>query len=192
MDSQKSSPTPLFKSINCLVLSFLYGPTHTSIHDYWKDLVHCWSFMGAPEGGLHRFSPLFHAGLRSAGLGFLERPQKQRRGTGPWLHLQKDLQTLLVGLYLHQQCRLECGQGCTERTGMWSWNPDLQQLLPAWVPELLGWPKSLFGMFCKILWKNPNEIFGQPNGFGVCVRISLICVTACWALLSSLNGPLVW
>ena len=130
--------------------------------------------MGAPEGGLHRFSPLFHAGLRSAGLGFLERPQKQRRGTGPWLHLQKDLQTLLVGLYLHQQCRLECGQGCTERTGMWSWNPDLQQLLPAWVPELLGWPKSLFGMFCKILWKNPNEIFGQPNGFGVCVRISLI------------------
>ena len=35
-DSQKSSPTAQFKSINSLVLSFLYGPTLTSIHDYWK------------------------------------------------------------------------------------------------------------------------------------------------------------
>ena len=34
---QESSPTPQFKSINSLVLSFLYGPTHTSIHDYWKN-----------------------------------------------------------------------------------------------------------------------------------------------------------
>ena len=29
----KSSPTPQFKSINSSVLSFLYSPTHTSIHD---------------------------------------------------------------------------------------------------------------------------------------------------------------
>ena len=34
---QESSPTPLFKSINSLVLSFLYGPTLTSIPDYWKN-----------------------------------------------------------------------------------------------------------------------------------------------------------
>ena len=33
---QESSPTPQFKSINTLVLSFLYSPTLTSIHDYWK------------------------------------------------------------------------------------------------------------------------------------------------------------
>ena len=33
-DSQESSPTPQFKSINSLVLSFLYCPTLTSIHDY--------------------------------------------------------------------------------------------------------------------------------------------------------------
>ena len=33
----KSSPTPQFKSINSLALSFLYGPTLTSIHDYWKN-----------------------------------------------------------------------------------------------------------------------------------------------------------
>ena len=33
----KSSPTPQFKSINSLVLSFVYSPTLTSIHDYWKN-----------------------------------------------------------------------------------------------------------------------------------------------------------
>ena len=36
-DSQDSSPTPQFKSINSLVLSFLYDTTLTSIHDYWKN-----------------------------------------------------------------------------------------------------------------------------------------------------------
>ena len=36
-DSQESSPTPQFKSINFLALSFLYGPTLPSIHDYWKN-----------------------------------------------------------------------------------------------------------------------------------------------------------
>ena len=35
-DSQESSPTPQFKSINSLVLSLLYSPTLASIHDYWK------------------------------------------------------------------------------------------------------------------------------------------------------------
>ena len=33
----ESSPTPHFKKINSLVLSFLYGPTLTSIHDQWKN-----------------------------------------------------------------------------------------------------------------------------------------------------------
>ena len=36
-DSQESSPTPQFKSINSLVLSFLHSPTLTSIHDHWKN-----------------------------------------------------------------------------------------------------------------------------------------------------------
>ena len=36
-DSQESSPTPQFKSINYSVLSFLYSPTLTSIHDYWNN-----------------------------------------------------------------------------------------------------------------------------------------------------------
>ena len=34
--SQESSPTPQFKSINSLVLSFIPSPTLTSVHDYWK------------------------------------------------------------------------------------------------------------------------------------------------------------
>ena len=36
-DSQESSPTPQFKSINSLALSFLYSPALTSIHDFWKN-----------------------------------------------------------------------------------------------------------------------------------------------------------
>ena len=48
-DSQESSPTPQFKSINSLTLSFLYGPTHTSIHDHWKN---------------HSFDWTDHSGLR--------------------------------------------------------------------------------------------------------------------------------
>ena len=36
-DSQESSPTSQFKSINSLALNFLYSPTLTSIHDHWKN-----------------------------------------------------------------------------------------------------------------------------------------------------------
>ena len=37
--SPESSPTPQFKSISSSVLTFLYSPTLTSIHDYWKTLL---------------------------------------------------------------------------------------------------------------------------------------------------------
>ena len=36
-DSQESSPTPQFKSINSSALSFLCSPTLTSVHDYSKN-----------------------------------------------------------------------------------------------------------------------------------------------------------
>ena len=36
-DSQESAPSPELKSINFLLLRFLYSPTLTSIHDYWKN-----------------------------------------------------------------------------------------------------------------------------------------------------------
>ena len=39
--SQESSPTPQFKSISSLALSFLYGPTLTSMHDCWKKPQNC-------------------------------------------------------------------------------------------------------------------------------------------------------
>ena len=34
---RRSSPTPQFKSISSSALSFVYSPTLTSIHDYWKN-----------------------------------------------------------------------------------------------------------------------------------------------------------
>ena len=36
---------------------------------------------------------------------------------------------------------------------------------PDWdnVRNILGWPKSSFGFFCKMLWKSLNELYGQPN-----------------------------
>ena len=47
-DSQESSPTPQFKNINSSALSFLYSPTLTSIHDYWKKTIALtrWTFVG--------------------------------------------------------------------------------------------------------------------------------------------------
>ena len=35
--TQESSPKPQFKSISSSALSLLYGPTLTTIHDYWKN-----------------------------------------------------------------------------------------------------------------------------------------------------------
>ena len=35
--TQESSPTPQFRSINSLALSFLYSPTLTDLHDYGKN-----------------------------------------------------------------------------------------------------------------------------------------------------------
>ena len=46
-DSQESSPIPQFKSINSSVLSFLYSPTLTSIHDHRKTrALTRWTFVG--------------------------------------------------------------------------------------------------------------------------------------------------
>ena len=36
-NSQESPPTPQFVNINSLVLRLLYGPTLTSVHDYWRN-----------------------------------------------------------------------------------------------------------------------------------------------------------
>ena len=48
-DSQESSPAPHFESINSLVLSLLYGPALTSIHDYWKN--HTFDYLNILRAG---------------------------------------------------------------------------------------------------------------------------------------------
>ena len=42
-DSQESFPAPQFESISCLTHGLLYGPTLTSINDYWKS--HSFDYM---------------------------------------------------------------------------------------------------------------------------------------------------
>ena len=42
-DSQESSSTPQFKSINSSALSFLQSPTLTSMHDHWKNYCLDWT-----------------------------------------------------------------------------------------------------------------------------------------------------
>ena len=43
MDSLESSSVPKFQNINPLVLSLIYGPALTSVHDYYKN--HCFDYM---------------------------------------------------------------------------------------------------------------------------------------------------
>ena len=43
-NSQESSPTQQFESINSLALRLHYGPTLTSMHDYWKS--HSFDYTG--------------------------------------------------------------------------------------------------------------------------------------------------
>ena len=46
-NSQESSPAPQFESITSSVLSFFYGPTLTSVHDYWRNhSLIIWTFVG--------------------------------------------------------------------------------------------------------------------------------------------------
>ena len=59
-DSQESSLASQFKSIKSLVLSLLYGPTLTLVHDYWKDhsfdyMDLCWQMMSLLFSILSRF-----------------------------------------------------------------------------------------------------------------------------------------
>ena len=56
-DSQESSPTLQFKSINSPALSFLYSPTLTSIHDYWKN--HSFDLYYFPYITSHTYITLF-------------------------------------------------------------------------------------------------------------------------------------
>ena len=61
-DSQESSPTPQLESISSSVLSFLYGPTLTSIHDYWKIHSFDWTDLCQQSDVSHCF--LMHLSLQ--------------------------------------------------------------------------------------------------------------------------------
>ena len=60
--------------------------------------------------------------------------------------------------------------------------------------EILGWPKSSFELFHKMLQKNPNKPFGQPSQFSSVHLLSHVQLfatpwtTACQASLSITNS----
>ena len=54
-DSQESSLAPQFKSISSLAFSLLYGPTLTSVHDYWKNHSFVGKVMSLVFNRLFRF-----------------------------------------------------------------------------------------------------------------------------------------
>ena len=61
-DFQESSPTSQFKSISSLALSLLYGPTLTSVHDYWEKkniALTIWTFVGKVMSLLFNMLPRF-------------------------------------------------------------------------------------------------------------------------------------
>ena len=59
----KSSPAPQFEGISPFVLSFLYGPTFTSIHDYWKNQSFYYTDLGQ-QSNLSALSVCLHQIMR--------------------------------------------------------------------------------------------------------------------------------
>ena len=74
------SPTPRFKGINSLALSFLYGPILTSMHHYWKD--HSFDKMDF----LSKVMSLLFNMLSRLVIAFLLRSKQNERLFISWLH----------------------------------------------------------------------------------------------------------
>ena len=72
--TQESSPTPQFKNINSLVLSFLYSPTLTSIHDYWKNHNFDNKVMSLLSNMLSRLVITFHPRSKCPLISWLQSP----------------------------------------------------------------------------------------------------------------------
>ena len=70
-DSQESFLTPQFKSINSVALSFLYGPTLTSIHDNLKNYSFDYTDLYQQSNMITHRSLLFFGTLHSDGYIFL-------------------------------------------------------------------------------------------------------------------------
>ena len=78
-DSRESSPAPHFESINSSVLSHLYGPTFTSMHDYWKSYYWKTSTHGWPcavQTCIVQRSSVFRAGQSPPLTEYFHHPKK--------------------------------------------------------------------------------------------------------------------
>ena len=54
---------------------------------------------------------------------------------------------------------------------------------------ILGWPKSFFQFFCKMLWTNWNELFGQPNIYHIFfIHSSVNGHLGCFHVLAIVNS----
>ena len=83
-NSQESSPASQFKSFSSWVLSLLYGPTLTSIHDYWKN--HGFDYMDlwwqsdvSAFNMLSRFVIAFLRRSKHLLISWLQSPKRKRR-----------------------------------------------------------------------------------------------------------------
>ena len=109
-DSQESSPTPQFKSNNSSALSFLYSPTLTSIHGYWKTIALTrQTFVGKVMSLL--FNMLLgwssekamapHSSTLAWKIPWTEEPGRLHRGKlSPWGHKELDT-TELLNIHTH-------------------------------------------------------------------------------------------
>ena len=108
-DCQQSSPTPQLKSINSLVLSFLYSPTLTSVHDHWKNhsldqMELCWQIMSLLFNMLSRLvitslprsKRLLISWLQSPSAVILEPPKIKSDTLSPYV-----LRRLLSSVWVH-------------------------------------------------------------------------------------------
>ena len=52
---------------------------------------------------------------------------------------------------------------CRDKKRLWKINPHKREHKGNMSPNILGWPKTLFGVFHIIIQKNMNKISGQLN-----------------------------
>jgi len=111
-DSQESSPTPQFESINCSVLSLLNGSALTSIHDYWRS--HSFDYTihrGYPKDTVQKLKWLAPNCISSVKTGdggstpdFL--PSDPSTGPGSWLPVLTVVLRLTLTASLHPCCEI--------------------------------------------------------------------------------------
>ena len=103
-DSQESTPTPQFKSINSSAFSFLCGPTLTSIHDYWKAIVSSHFIRVGTLTTKVSSNQKFSYHVRTQSWGSESGTQAYRQSTSLRLHIIQ----LLIWIKLFMNCQHHC------------------------------------------------------------------------------------